>query len=64
MAAQSGDTCVLMLHCIIGPTGSIMNMMMMQATTYHMHPIQIVFVTDVDVSKNRMSHTYLVNNRQ
>ena len=29
MAAQSGDTCVLMLHCIIGPTGPIMNMMMM-----------------------------------
>ena len=29
MAAQSGDTCVLMLHYIIGPTGSIMNMMMM-----------------------------------
>ena len=23
-----------------------------QATTYHMHPIQLVFVTDVDVSKN------------
>ena len=24
--AQSGDTCVLtMLHCIIGPTGSVMN---------------------------------------
>ena len=28
MAAQSGGTCVLMLHYIIGPTGSIMNMMM------------------------------------
>ena len=25
MAAQSGGTCVLMLHYIIGPTGSIMN---------------------------------------
>ena len=29
MAAQSGGTCVLRLHYIIGPTGSIMNMMMM-----------------------------------
>ena len=29
MAAQSGDTCVLMSHCIIGPTGPIMNMVMM-----------------------------------
>ena len=29
MAAQSGGTCGLMLHYIIGPTGSIMNMMMM-----------------------------------
>ena len=29
MAAQSGNTCVLtILHCIIGPTGSIMNMTM------------------------------------
>ena len=34
MAAQSGDTCVLMLHCIIGPTGSIMNMMMMMDNTF------------------------------
>ena len=29
MAAQSGATCVLMLHYIIGPTGSIMKMMIM-----------------------------------
>ena len=29
MAAQSDGTCVLRLHYIIGPTGSIMNMMMM-----------------------------------
>ena len=29
MAAQSGGTCVLMLHYIIGPTGFIMNIMMM-----------------------------------
>ena len=28
MAAHSGGTCVLRLHYIIGPTGSIMNMMM------------------------------------
>ena len=28
MATQSGGTCVLRLHYIIGPTGSIMNMMM------------------------------------
>ena len=32
MAAQSGDTCVLMLHCIIGPTGSIMNTSTRQVT--------------------------------
>ena len=30
MAAQSGGTCVLRLHYIIGPTGSIMNTMMIQ----------------------------------
>ena len=34
MAAQSGDPCVLMLHCIIGPTGSIMNIMMMMVNTF------------------------------
>ena len=30
MSAQSGDTCVLMLYCIIGPTGSIMNIMVIE----------------------------------
>ena len=33
MAAQSGGTCVLRLHYIIGPTGSIMNMMMIMVVT-------------------------------
>ena len=28
-----------------------MNVIPMQATTYHMHPVQIDFVVDVDVSE-------------
>ena len=35
MAAQSGGTCVLRLHYIIGPTGSIMNMMMMMLLHFY-----------------------------
>ena len=37
MAAQSGGTCVLRLHYIIGPTGSIMNMMMMMGINATQH---------------------------
>ena len=36
MAAQSGGTCVLRLHYIIGPTGSIMNMMMTSCMEYEL----------------------------
>ena len=52
MAAQSGGTCVLRLHYIIGPTGSIMNMMMMISIGMNINRVYVTKFLGVHIDSN------------
>ena len=54
MAAQSGGTCVLRQHYIIGPTGSIMNMMMMMKRVCKKEDVGYLDLWDSFVGKEEM----------